>query len=325
MAVEVEQARESARAVDVERGLVSRRIFADPAIYQQELEQIFARCWLYLAHDRQLPRPGDFLGAVMGEEAVLVTRAGDGQVHAFLNTCRHRGNRVCRADQGRATAFVCPCHGWTYDNTGRLSGVPGYKELYHAALDRKHWGPVPVAQVASYKGLIFGTFDPQAPPLAEYLGDMRWDLDLLLEQGELVAVPGIARWTMECNWKFAADNAIGDMYHGGIAHRSALLAGHSGASGVRGNSLGSGQQGPGFSVITEYGYGFNANLVNPASVQANNPLAYWRQDRAVQERLGPLRSKVNRANLNVFHNLFVNSGSRQLMLRNPQGPTQTVI
>ena len=325
MAVDLDQARAVAAGVDVERGLVSRHIFTDPAIYQLELEQIFARCWLYLAHESQIPNPGDYIAANMGEEQILVTRDAQGRVNAFLNSCRHRGNRVCRADQGHATAFVCPYHGWTYDNTGRLSGVPGLKELYHEELDRDSWGLTRVAQVDSYNGLIFGTFDPAAPPLEEFLGDMRWGLDLLLGQGELVAVPGTARWTMDCNWKFAADNAIGDMYHGGIAHRSAMLAGHNSASGVRSNHRSPGAQRPGFSMVTEYGHGFNADFLDPERFNPNTALAAWRRDPAIQARMGALRGKVNRSNQNVFPNLFSNSGSRQLMLRNPQGPMRTVI
>ena len=84
--------------VDAAQGLVSRRIFIEPEIYQRELEQIFARCWLYLCHDSQIPLPGDFFTTWMGEDPVLVMRDSAGKVGAFLNVCRHRGNRLCRAD-----------------------------------------------------------------------------------------------------------------------------------------------------------------------------------------------------------------------------------
>ena len=91
--------------VDGDRGLVSRRIFIEQDIYQQELERIFARCWLFLCHESQIPKPGDFFSTYMGEDPVLVMRDTGGKVNAFLNICRHRGNRLCRADSGNASSF----------------------------------------------------------------------------------------------------------------------------------------------------------------------------------------------------------------------------
>ena len=121
--------------VSTKEGLLSRRIFIEQDIYQQELEQIFARCWLYLCHETQIPKPGDFFSTYMGEDPVLVTRGQDGRINAFLNVCRHRGNRVCRADSGNASAFVCAYHGWTYGTDGKLIAVPSLKEAYYDELE----------------------------------------------------------------------------------------------------------------------------------------------------------------------------------------------
>src|ERR1700748_3832774 len=82
---------ETAALVDTERGMISRRIFIEPEIYEQEQRRIFARCWLFLCHDSQIPRPGDFFTTYMGEDPVLVVRDSDGEGHAFLHVCRHRG------------------------------------------------------------------------------------------------------------------------------------------------------------------------------------------------------------------------------------------
>ncbi|MSQ32628.1 MAG: aromatic ring-hydroxylating dioxygenase subunit alpha, partial [Dehalococcoidia bacterium] len=91
--------------VDDKNGLLDRNVFTDKDIYQRELEQVFGRCWLFVSHESQIPRQNDFTSNYMGEDAVLVTRDSKGKVHTFLNMCRHRGNRICRADFGNAPSF----------------------------------------------------------------------------------------------------------------------------------------------------------------------------------------------------------------------------
>ncbi|HUG36842.1 MAG TPA: Rieske 2Fe-2S domain-containing protein, partial [Candidatus Limnocylindrales bacterium] len=82
--------------VDIDRGVISREIFVNDEIYRQELERIFARVWLFVGHESQIPKPGDFLASSMGEESVILCRDRASRVHVFLNSCRHRGMKVCR-------------------------------------------------------------------------------------------------------------------------------------------------------------------------------------------------------------------------------------
>src|SRR5262249_14289991 len=103
---------------------------------------------------------------------------------------------------------TCSYHGWTYRNDGALVGVPFLKEAYYGALERERWGLIPVAQLDSYKGLLFATFDREAPPLREYLGEMTWYLDAFFDrrEGGIEVVGGMHKWVMPCNWKFPAEN-----------------------------------------------------------------------------------------------------------------------
>ena len=89
-------------------------VLTNPDVYQLELEKLFQRAWLFLAHESELSEPGDFVSREMGEQPVIVSRAEDGSIHALLNVCRHRAMRVVRTDQGNARRFTCPYHGFTY-------------------------------------------------------------------------------------------------------------------------------------------------------------------------------------------------------------------
>src|SRR5258706_10680810 len=204
--------------VDYEKGLVDRKMFSDQEIYDLEMEKIFARAWNFMAHESQIPRPGDFFQTYIGEDRVIVVRDKEGNPQVLLNTCRHRGNAVCRAEEGHATSFMCTYHGWTYDLQGRLVGVPGFKDYYHEDLNREEWGLVKAAQVDTYEGFIFATLDADAPGLQDFLGEVgRIGIDLIAQRGTIKVVPGIQKYTIGCNWKLSVDNLF-DYYHVAISH-----------------------------------------------------------------------------------------------------------
>ena len=203
--------------VDLESGQVSRDIFSSQAIYEQELEQVFARAWLFVGHESQIPNRGDFILGRMGEESVILNRDQTGDIHVLLNNCRHRGMRVCRYDQGNTQRFSCPYHAWTYADDGSLIGVPKFNSGYHRELDRSKWGLI-AARVANYRGFIFACWDEQTAPFDEHLGDLHFYFDDYCElpdgsHGPLEAFGGIFKWRVPCNWKFGAENFAGDYYH----------------------------------------------------------------------------------------------------------------
>ena len=215
--------------VDAKAGIVSREIFVNPDIYYQEQEQIFARSWLFVGHESQVSKPGDYFISSVGEESVILCRDRESRIHVFLNSCRHRGMKVCRYDEGNTPVFTCPYHGWSYATDGKLVGVPFYKDAYHEQLDKSRWGLVEVPQMCNYKGSIWATWDGTAAPFLEYIGGFQTYLDLLLDswggqEGNTEVFGGIEKWKIPCNWKFPSENFVGDRYHN-ISHRSVDIAG----------------------------------------------------------------------------------------------------
>ncbi len=214
--------------VDVDRCTVDPRVLFDPEVYRAEQDRIFGRQWLFVAHETHLPGPGDFVTTTMGEEPVIVVRdRKQGALRVFLNSCRHRGVKVCRVDEGNARNFACPYHGWTYDTEGKLRGVPQFKEAYHEELDRDAWGLIEVPRVECYRGLVFANFDEAAVELEAHLGDFRWYLDLILDRSHcgMMALPGVHRWRLGGNWKLASEQFAGDNYHANTLHQSMIRIG----------------------------------------------------------------------------------------------------
>jgi phenylpropionate dioxygenase-like ring-hydroxylating dioxygenase large terminal subunit len=200
-------------------GKIDRRIFSDQAIYDDEMEKIFGRAWLMIGHESLVPSPDDYFHTYMGEDPIILTRDGQGRLHALLNMCRHRGNRVVRCDDGNAKRFMCAYHGWTYRNDGSLETVPGESEAYYDALDRPSLGLLK-ARVETYAGIIFATWAKDAPSLEAYLGDARWYLDTVFNRvdGGMQAL-GPMKWLEPANWKTMVDNCS-DNYHVPTSHLS---------------------------------------------------------------------------------------------------------
>lgn len=206
---------------------VAREIFVDAAIYRLEQERIFAKSWLYLGHESDLPQRNAFFTTTMGEDPVIVIRDEAGQLRAFLNSCSHRGAKVCRVDRGVAEKFRCPYHSWTFNNQGQLTGVPRVSHVYAQGFDRTRLGLRPVPHVESFGGMIFGNWDPDAPTLREYLGDMAFYFDMMLSrmEGGTEAIGGVHKWTINVNWKIPAENFAGDHYHVPSTHAAGVEMG----------------------------------------------------------------------------------------------------
>jgi len=210
--------------INLDKREVSLRVLNDPELHRWELRKVFARSWVGIAHISEIPNVGDFVLRYIGQDPVIVTRDGEGEVHVLLNVCAHRGMEVCWADEGNASTFKCPYHGWVFDGRGSLLGAPFEKEMY-GDWDKSQYA-MHRARVGIRHGVIFGNFDPDAQPLDEWMGDFAFYFDRIYkgtEDYEVLSPP--ARWVAKSNWKAIADQNAGDLYHIAGAHRAVVELG----------------------------------------------------------------------------------------------------
>lgn len=326
--------------VDLDQGIISREIFVNEGLYQQEQEQIFARVWLFVGHESQVPNAGDFTVSCMGEESVILTRDSHDQIHVLLNTCMHRGMKVCRYDEGNTNTFTCPYHGWSYgvdgslvSTPGELIGVPYYRDAYFSELDKSQWGLVHVPQMHNYKGTIWACWDKDAPPFLDYIGDFKLYLDLLLDhrdgrEGGSEVLGGVQKWYIPCNWKFAAENFAGDAYHN-ISHRSVDVVGIGPSGKGRRDDERQGARRLGV-TIPELGHGALVNLQTGdhpyIATYQDTPLVeeYFRhcyEER--QRRLGEAARMLGRVGT-VFPNMsYLARQPRSIAVWHPRSATKT--
>ncbi|MCK8785953.1 aromatic ring-hydroxylating dioxygenase subunit alpha [Roseomonas sp. NAR14] len=198
-------------------------LYTDPAIFEAEMTRIFESSWVWVAHESEIPKPGDFKTAQVGRQPVIVVRDRKGAVHVHVNRCRHRAATVCEVHKGRTNSFVCPYHGWSYALDGSLRGVP-YEKGYDGTLDKASL-PLRSLRVETYAGLIFASFKADIMPLADWLGGARKWIDLFMKQGAgyPIVTQGEHRFRFPGNWKIQLENTT-DAYHFPLVHRSFLTA-----------------------------------------------------------------------------------------------------
>jgi phenylpropionate dioxygenase-like ring-hydroxylating dioxygenase large terminal subunit len=193
--------------------------YTSPVRLAQELDRLFGRLPLAVAHASELAAPGDFVTRRVGDVPVLLTRTGEG-VRGFLNVCRHRGTQLVAEARGRARGFACPYHAWSYGLDGALlavphaSGFPGVEPGAAAGLV-----PLPTACAAGFVWISLdraaASFDPSA-----WLGPIAAELESLALGAQHVHDP--RRIDLAQNWKLAADGAL-ETYHLRATHRKTIF------------------------------------------------------------------------------------------------------
>jgi anthranilate 1,2-dioxygenase large subunit len=200
---------------------VPYRVFSDQGVYQAELSKLFlGPTWQFLTLANELPNTGDYKTTFLGETPVIVTRGEDGEIHAMVNRCAHRGNLVCLKRQGNADLLTCVYHSWSYDLEGNLKsvafrrgiagkgGMPDDFRLEDHGLRK--------LRTDHFAGLVFGTLSDDTPPLAEYIGNMIGARVGRVLHGK-PKILGTTSQILHNNWKLYFEN-VRDTYHASLLH-----------------------------------------------------------------------------------------------------------
>jgi phenylpropionate dioxygenase-like ring-hydroxylating dioxygenase large terminal subunit len=298
--------------------LIHRDVFADRDLFEQEQKFVFERTWNFLALESQIPKPHDFVTAHIGRVPVMLTRDAGGKLRGFLNICRHKGALLCAVEAGNARYHTCPYHGWTYESGGKNADIKDRKAGgYLPGFDGESHDLIPLARLGTYKGLIFGSLSPDVPELGDYLGDIRFFLDLAMEQGAngMEFIPGRMAYSYRGNWKLQLDNNL-DPYHLTTTHLSFI--------GVQTRR----RQGAGYAEARGYDWAKRAKTKAGTFTFRNGHAVYWAdqpepEKRPIFPRLDEVKRRVGEEraqwmlknrNLQVFPNMQI-AETAALMLR----------
>jgi len=207
-------------AIDDNAGIyrVSRKAFTSGELFAEEQREIFDKCWLYLGHESEILEPGAFVSRQVGGRELIFNRDTDGQVHAFLDSCPHRGAKLCSERAGNTRNFFCIYHGWMFKSNGEFKRLPhhaGYPKDFEkdGSVDL-----VSVPRLQSYRGFWFICFDREAIDLEAYLGNAREYIDCIADQAEqMEVISGAQEYGISANWKLLCENTI-DGYHADNLH-----------------------------------------------------------------------------------------------------------
>ncbi|RLA54172.1 MAG: hypothetical protein DRR42_02530 [Gammaproteobacteria bacterium] len=192
--------------------------------YQEELDTIWRKCWLWAGRAADIPNAGDYFVfdlPFLNNTSIIVIRGKDDKIRGFYNACQHRGGRLAYYEKGSCKSMTCTFHGWVFDLEGNLADVPEaevYGELDHSKLGLKQ------VSVDTWGGWVFVNLDPEPRwTLAEYLAPLPGPLAGFLEQDSWKPAMG-RKGIFKCNWKLQIDSQA-EGIHAPFLHGRSIMGG----------------------------------------------------------------------------------------------------
>lgn len=209
----------------VEPDRVHKAVYADEAVFEAELRNIFYKKWIYIGHVSQVPNVGDYWTTWVGKERMIMVRDNDDKVHVLYNRCPHRGTLICNNHKGNTNkTFRCPYHAWQFNLNGSLKSVP-MKNGYDGIIDLKdpQFQMVQAERQDAYRGFVFASLSEEGEDLGTFLGpggkSAFDDICNRSPEGDAEIVANCFRIVQHSNWKIFLENQL-DAVHPSITHRS---------------------------------------------------------------------------------------------------------
>ncbi|MEL7114632.1 MAG: aromatic ring-hydroxylating dioxygenase subunit alpha [Pseudomonadota bacterium] len=189
------------------------RYYTDPAIYDNEMQGLFARTWQFACHANEIPNLGDYTAFEIAGESLFAIRGRDGVVRCFYNVCQHRAHQLVQGS-GTTRVVVCPYHAWTYELTGQLRAGPNIKSV--PGFDKSDVCLTEV-KCEDFNGYLFVNLDPDAAPMEDWYPGVRDELAEYVPQVRELAPLEWVEIEEKCNWKVSVEN-YSECYHCSINH-----------------------------------------------------------------------------------------------------------
>ena len=231
---------------------IPKAVFEEPGLWRLELENIFyGEEWHPIVHRAEIPNPGDYKAAFIGEMPIFAVHGDDGRIRVFHNACAHRGATLVTDSAGNKADFECPYHRWLFSREGALVGCPNSQE-FSPSFTKEGFG-LKELRSDSFSELTFVTMSDKTPDLRTYLTDAVTDpLSRVLGNGHNLKLLGYQKVHYDCNWKAYVDN---DGYHAPLLHLAFKLMGWQGGKGVQ--------------IVTDNGHiAFDSELTIPGKIEA---------------------------------------------------------
>ncbi|MCC6925456.1 aromatic ring-hydroxylating dioxygenase subunit alpha [Novosphingobium sp.] len=194
---------------------VPASVYTDPCYWDREQALIFARAPQVICPSALLPQPNMAVPHDATGKPLLVTRDDQGEIHVFLNVCRHRGTRLVEGDAAQCSKrMTCPYHAWTFSTDGRLLALP--RADIFPGLDKSDFGLVELPSCEA-GGLIW--YAPRSDADFMLARELGRDFDAFAMRGLHL----FRRHTHDVasNWKLIMD-AFLESYHVARLHAATI-------------------------------------------------------------------------------------------------------